>query len=282
MLSNAFPGGLRFPDGLPAWLRGIGGAYLYWILFLLALEPGNILHARNMGRALELDTEALRICVAALLGCSTAPLSTAFLHRFPVSGPRDWPGIAIHAAAAAALSVVLILISCFLVAWILQGQALPSMADVRSQLAANWLLLTFALCAFAVIGHALNLFPRRTARPATALAQTVAIKTRGRLGYLDLASVEWIEAQGNYLALHVAGASHLIRGTLQNFAGRLDPRQFIRVHRRVIVAVGRIREIEPLANGDSSLILVDGQTIRASRSYREAVRKRWAEVMASR
>ena len=45
----------------------------------------------------------------------------------------------------------------------------------------------------------------------------------------------------------------------------------------VIVAVDRIREIQPLANGDSTLILQDGHTIRASRSYRDTVRKRWAE-----
>jgi two-component system LytT family response regulator len=67
---------------------------------------------------------------------------------------------------------------------------------------------------------------------------------------------------------------------LQGFAGRLDPDRFIRVHRRVIVAIDRIREIQPLANGDSTLILHDGQTLRASRSYRETIRKRWAEFMA--
>jgi DNA-binding LytR/AlgR family response regulator len=105
----------------------------------------------------------------------------------------------------------------------------------------------------------------------------VPIKTRGRLGYVDLASIEWIESQGNYLALHVCGRSHLIRGTLQSFAGRLDQDRFVRVHRRVIVAIDRVREIEPLANGDSTLILQDGHTIRASRSYRDTVRKRWAE-----
>jgi hypothetical protein len=49
------------------------------------------------------------------------------------------------------------------------------------------------------------------------------------------------------------------------------------VHRRVIVAIDRIREIQPLANGDSTLILQDRHTMRASRSYRETVRKRWAQ-----
>lgn len=278
MVSTGFLGGLRVPNGLPDWLRSVGGAFLYWVVFLLALEPGNVLHARSMGRTLDFDVEALRICVAALLGCSTALPILALIHRFPISGARTWRSVAIHAAAAATLSLVLILISCVLAAWLLQGQFAPEMDDVRSQIAANWLLLTFALCAFAVISQAMKLRFRPASRSVA--ARSIAIKTRGRLGYLDLANIEWIESQGNYLALHVGGRSHLIRETLQSFAGRLDPDRFIRVHRRVIVAIDQICEIQPLANGDSTLKLKDGRTIRASRSYREAVRKRWAEFMA--
>jgi len=299
MLSTDFLGGLRGPNGLPDWLRSSGCAFLYWIVFLLALEPGNVLHANSMGHALDFDDEALRIGGAALLGCSTAPLILALSRRFPISGARGWQSIAIHAAGAATLSFGLIVISCVLAAWVLMGQIVPSVAEVRSELAGNWLLLTFALCAFAVISHAVSSaptaesveisFPRRSARvryppasqPTRAVSvKTIAIKTRGRLGYLDLASIEWLESQGNYLALHVGGRSHLIRETLQSFASRLDPDRFIRVHRRVIVAIDQIREIQPLANGDSTLILQDGRTIRASRSYRETVRERCAEVMA--
>lgn len=265
------------------FLRSIGCAFAYWLVFLLALEPGNVLHASSMGHTLDFDEEALRIGGAALLGCSTAPLILALSRRFPISGTRDWRSIAIHAAGAAALAFVLIVVSCVLAAWVLMGQLVPPAAEVRNQLAGNWLLLTFALCAFNVISNAVNLLPRRSVSVRGPLASPptrVAIKTRGRLGYLDLASIEWIESQGNYLALHAGGRSHLIRETLQSFASRLDPDRFIRVHRRVVVAIDRIREIQPLANGDSTLILQDGHTLRASRSYREAVRKRWAEVMA--
>lgn len=268
---------------LPDWLRSTGCAFLYWVVFLLAIQPGNVQHAASMGHALDFGDEALRIGVAALLGCSTAPLILALIRRFPISRTSGWRSIAIHVAGAAALAFALIVVSCFLAAWILTGEIVPSMAEVRTELAGNWLLLTFALCAFAAISHALSMLPRRASSPpASAAARTIAIKTRGRLGYLDLASIEWIESQGNYLALHVGGRSHLIRETLQSFAGRLDPERFIRVHRRAIVAIDRIREIQPLANGDSTLILQDGRTVRASRSYRESVRKRWAQVMTYR
>ena len=254
--------------------RGAGFMFLYWIAFLVALEPGNILHALNRGQPLELHVEALRICLASLLGCTSAPLLIGLARRFPLSGAQRGRNLSIHVASAVGTSFVLIVISCFLAAWILMSKPLPTMPEILGQLAANWLLLIFALGAFTVLIHALGLSPRRS-------LETVPIKTRGRLGHLDLATLEWIESQGNYLALHAGGRSHLIRETMQGFAKRLDSSRFVRVHRRTIVDIHRVREIQPLANGDSFLILQGGQTIRASRSYREAVRTRWAEVMAS-
>jgi two-component system, LytTR family, response regulator len=287
MTSTHSSGGLRPPVLIPDWLRGTGFAYLYWVVFLIALEPGNILRARGMGHSLDFETEILRIAVAALLGCSTAPLSGALARRFPLTGARAWQHIAIHAGAAAVLSAVLILVSCVLVAWIFQGQALPSPADVRGQLAANLLLLSFVICAFAFVCHARKGSAAKAAASSMASAASkasaagntsaIAIKTRGRLGYLDLASIEWIESQGNYLALHAGGRTHLVREALRDFAGRLDANRFIQVHRRVIVAIDRVREIQPLPNGDSTLLLVDGGTLRASRSYRAALRQRWAD-----
>ena len=59
---------------LPPWLRSAGYGYLYWLVFLVALEPGNVLRALNMGHTLQLDIEIARICVAALLGASVSPL----------------------------------------------------------------------------------------------------------------------------------------------------------------------------------------------------------------
>jgi hypothetical protein len=254
--------------------RGAGFMFLYWIAFLVALEPGNILHALNRGHPLEFHIEALRICVASLLGCTSAPLLIELARRFPLSGSRRRRNLWIHAASAVGMSFVLIVISCFLAAWILMSRPLPTMPEIRGQLAANWLLLIFALGAFTVLIHAMGLSHRRS-------LETVPIKTRGRLGHLDLATIEWIESQGNYLALHAGGRSHLIRETMHGFAKRLDSSRFVRVHRRTIVDIHRVREIQPLANGDSFLILQGGHTIRASRSYREAVRTRWAQVMAT-
>jgi hypothetical protein len=267
---------------LPPCLRSAGYGYLYWLVFLVALEPGNVLRALDMGHTLQLDIEIARICMAALLGASVSPLLVALTRRFPLPGSRGWRNASIHALGAVGLAFVLIVVSCFLAAWILLGDVLPTLADVSSQLAANWLLLVFAISAFTAISHAVHFFPRCADElPALPPSQStrVAVKTRGSLSYVEVDSIEWIESQGNYLALHVGSRAHLIRATLASFERRLDPDKFVRVHRRTIVAVGRIREIRPLANGDSELVLHDGRELRASRSYREVLRKRWVKVM---
>jgi two-component system, LytTR family, response regulator len=262
---------------LPPWLRSAGYGYLYWLVFLVALEPGNVLRALNMGHTLQLDIEVARICVAALLGASASPLLVALTRRFPLPGSRGWRNASIHALGAVGLAFMLIVVSCFLAAWILLGDAFPTLGDVSSQLAANWLLLVFAISAFTAISHVVHFFPRTDEAQALPPSQPtrVVVKTRGRLSYVEVDSIEWIDSQGNYLALHVGSRAHLIRETLASFERRLDPGKFVRVHRRTIVAVARIRAIRPLANGDSELILHDGRELRASRSYREALRKRW-------
>jgi two-component system, LytTR family, response regulator len=266
---------------LPPWLRSAGYGYLYWLVFLVALEPGNVLRALNMGHTLQLDVEIARICVAASLGASVSPLLVALTRRFPLPGSRGWRNASIHALGAVGLAFILIVVSCFLAAWILLGDALPTLADVSSQLAANWLLLVFAISAFTAISHVVHFFPRTDRTQALPPSQPtrVAVKTRGRLSYVGVDSIEWIESQGNYLALHVGSRAHLIRETLASFERRLDPGKFVRVHRRTIVAVACIREIRPLANGDSVLVLHDGRELRASRSYREVLRRRWRKVM---
>jgi two-component system LytT family response regulator len=251
---------------LPGTARAIGYAFLFWLAFLLALEPGNVLHARSLGHTLALDREALRIGIAALLGSSVTPLLILLSRRFPVASARRSRHLAVHVVGAAALSFALILVSCFLAAWALQGKLLPSLVDIRSQLAANWLLLVCVLGVLTAIIPAMKLSPP-AARPGR-----VAIRTRGGESWLDIASIEWIESQGNYLALHAAGRSHLIRETLASFSSQLDPQRFVRIHRRVIVAIDRVREIQTLPNGDSTLILEGGHALRASRSYRASIR----------
>jgi two-component system LytT family response regulator len=252
--------------------------FLYWFLFLIVLEPGNVYRALQSGYAPGFGHEVLRIVVASLLGTFITPVLLALTRRFPIIGPQRWRHAAIHVAATVFLSLALILISCFLAAWIFMGTWLPASGDIHEQLVGNGLLLMYAIFGFTALIHLFNRM--RVAAPADSRIQfleRVPVKTRTGQIVVDLASVEWIETQGNYLALHAGPDTHLIRETLVRLEAQLDPARFVRVHRRIIVAVAQIKEMQTLPNGDTSLRLCNGQELRASRNYRESIRDRWLQ-----
>ncbi len=95
----------------------------------------------------------------------------------------------------------------------------------------------------------------------------------GRLIVLKAAEIDWIESAANYVSLHVGKESYLVRETLQSLEGRLDPDQFIRIHRSTIVNLDRVQEIEPYFHGDYIVRLRDGHRLTLSRTYRERVQR---------
>ena len=88
---------------------------------------------------------------------------------------------------------------------------------------------------------------------------------------LDVADIEWIEADDYYAAIHARGRRHLIRESLSSLEARLDPTRFVRVHRSAIVNLARVREIRSPAAGDSAIVLRDGTQLPLSRRRREQV-----------
>jgi len=96
----------------------------------------------------------------------------------------------------------------------------------------------------------------------------LVVKTGGRIVFLKVEEVDWIEAAGNYLTLHVGTSSHLIRETMNDIESRLDPSQFLRIHRSTIVNIDRIREMQPLFHGDFTVILMNGTRLMLSRNYK--------------
>ena len=80
--------------------------------------------------------------------------------------------------------------------------------------------------------------------------------------------IDWLQAQGNYVGLHVNGHDYLLRATLTDFLAQLDPARFARVHRSHAVNLDRIREIESLDSGDARLHMHDGTVVPCSRRYR--------------
>ncbi|TWO71001.1 LytTR family transcriptional regulator [Caenimonas sedimenti] len=83
--------------------------------------------------------------------------------------------------------------------------------------------------------------------------------------------IEWLQAQGNYVGLHVNGHDYLLRSTLADFLEQLDPARFVRVHRSYAVNLDRVAEIEPLDAGDARLKMKDGSQVPCSRRFRDAL-----------
>jgi two-component system LytT family response regulator len=88
---------------------------------------------------------------------------------------------------------------------------------------------------------------------------------------ISTAEIDWWETEGNYMRLHTAGASYLIRATAANLEQQLDPTQFLRIHRRFIVNVNRIVEVLPSFAGDGIVILRNGTRLRLSRTHRDGL-----------
>ena len=100
----------------------------------------------------------------------------------------------------------------------------------------------------------------------------VLVREGRRTRFVPLADVDWFEADGNYIKVHASGESYRTRGTITAIETALDPRQFVRIHRRIVVNMDRVREMSPLPGGDGLLVLGDDSTLRLSRTYRSRVR----------
>ena len=99
----------------------------------------------------------------------------------------------------------------------------------------------------------------------------VVIKSGGRIYFLKVEEIDWVEGTSNYLTLHSGNQTHLIRETMGNFHAKLDPRIFLRIHRSTIVNIERIKDIQPLFKGEYVITLTSGKHLKASRGYRHEI-----------
>ena len=102
----------------------------------------------------------------------------------------------------------------------------------------------------------------------------LVVKSGGRLFFLRADEIDWVEAAGNYVRLHVGSTSYLLRETMNAIEGRLDPEKFFRIHRCRIVNMERIQELQPWLNGEYAVMLRTGTRLTLSRGYREKLQDR--------
>jgi two-component system LytT family response regulator len=105
-------------------------------------------------------------------------------------------------------------------------------------------------------------------------SERLVIKSAGRLFFLRTDEIDWVEAAGNYVKLHVGTEEHLLRETMNGIELKLDPEKFFRIHRSRIVNMERIKELQPWFNGEYVVILRNGTKLTLSRGYREKLQER--------
>ncbi len=98
--------------------------------------------------------------------------------------------------------------------------------------------------------------------------ERILVKSGSRIIFLRKGLIEWVEAQGDYVKLHIGKESHMLRETMTAALQRLDPNRFVRIHRSRIVNLDYVREIRPLWGGDYSVLMRDGTELTMSRTYR--------------
>jgi len=109
----------------------------------------------------------------------------------------------------------------------------------------------------------------------------IAIKADEALKVIRTTDIDWFEAHGNYVRIHLGAIQHRIRGTISNLEERLDPQRFIRTHRRSIVNLDRIVEVQPWFTGHAIVVLRGGAKVALSRSYRGRLTERLGKRPAS-
>jgi len=101
--------------------------------------------------------------------------------------------------------------------------------------------------------------------------QRLVIRSIGRVQFVEVAQIDWLEASGNYVEIHAGKESFLHRERMRVLEAQLDPAEFVRIHRSIIVNRAAIAQIRPIAAGDHAVILRGGQRLRLSRTYRSAI-----------
>jgi two-component system, LytTR family, response regulator len=108
-------------------------------------------------------------------------------------------------------------------------------------------------------------------RGARGYLQRLVVPTGHRSVFIRTEDVDWIEAERNYIRLHVGSQAYLLRENLSRIEAALDPRRFCRIHRSTIVNIDRIRAVDSLFSGQYVVVLHDGTKLTSGRSYRRSL-----------
>jgi two-component system LytT family response regulator len=104
--------------------------------------------------------------------------------------------------------------------------------------------------------------------PAVSYLDRIVLKSSGRLRLLETNTIDWIEGAGVYVIIHAGSKSYEYRATVGQLEQRLNPQNFIRVHRSAIVNTDRIQDLQPRTHGDYTILMKTGAEVMMSRAYK--------------
>jgi two-component system LytT family response regulator len=111
-------------------------------------------------------------------------------------------------------------------------------------------------------------------KPTRPNSERIMVRTGARVVFVNVNQIDWIEAEGNYVRLHVGTDSYLIRDTMHGIEERFGSVRFMRIHRSRIVNIERVQELRMVANGEYEVVLRDGTRLGLSRLYRDKLQER--------
>jgi two-component system LytT family response regulator len=119
-------------------------------------------------------------------------------------------------------------------------------------------------------GRLAELLQSSGSRPA---GERLLVKSGGRVQFVEIDTIDWVEAEGNYVRLYVGEQVHLMRETMNGLIEKIGSQKFFRIHRSRIVNINRVKELLIAGGGDYQLVLIDGTKLGLSRLYRDALQE---------
>lgn len=115
--------------------------------------------------------------------------------------------------------------------------------------------------------------PEKSSEEALAADRKIAIKDHESTVLIEIDDIDWVDAAGDYMCIHVKGETLIMRSTLKSLMSRLDPEKFKRIHRSTLVNLDRIVKATPLQKGEYMLDLDCEEQLKVSRNYRQAIKE---------
>jgi hypothetical protein len=269
----------------------------FWVL-LMALQAAfncvvAVIDADRAGRALPTWQPVTWELSSHLVLLALVPAVVAFERRFPLGFAGFARNLPLHLAGSVVFSLLhvagMVALRKAAYAWAggrydfggAEQWVYEYLKDVRVYALFLISILSYRLFMLRLQGEARVLDPPEepagTAPPAPeqpppARPERFLVRKLRREFLIAAGDIDWLQAQGNYVGLHVNGHDYLLRATLTDVLERLDPACYARVHRSYAVHLDRIREIEPLDGGDARLHMHDGTHVPCSRRYRGDLR----------